>query len=58
VATTKHSVLDHTFEEETLPGYAPGQFWPIKIGETLNSRYTVVGKLGLAPTPLSGSVEI
>ncbi|OJI83742.1 hypothetical protein ASPTUDRAFT_75468 [Aspergillus tubingensis CBS 134.48] len=33
-------------EEEKLPFYKPDQFYPIRIGETLNSRYRVVGKLG------------
>lgn len=33
-------------EEETLPYYKPGQFYPVFIGELLNSRYKVLGKLG------------
>ncbi|RAK91960.1 kinase domain protein [Aspergillus costaricaensis CBS 115574] len=33
-------------EEEKLPFYKPGQFYPVHIGELLNSRYRVVGKLG------------
>lgn len=46
MATTQEKNLNQPFEEEKLPGYEPDQFWPIHIGETLNSRYTVVGKLG------------
>ncbi|KAF2453084.1 kinase-like domain-containing protein [Lineolata rhizophorae] len=34
------------FEEETLPWYKPEQFYPVRIGETLNSTYKVLGKLG------------
>lgn len=37
---------DEPFEEETLPDYEPEQFYPIHIGETLNCRYYVIGKLG------------
>ena len=33
-------------EEETLPHYRPEQFYPVDIGELLNSRYKVLGKLG------------
>jgi serine/threonine-protein kinase SRPK3 len=33
-------------EEETLPHYSPAQFFPINIGEVLNARYQVIGKLG------------
>ncbi|GAB1726045.1 hypothetical protein NU195Hw_g1151t1, partial [Hortaea werneckii] len=34
------------FEEERLPWYRADQFYPVHIGETLISRYKVVGKLG------------
>ncbi|PYH83740.1 kinase-like protein [Aspergillus uvarum CBS 121591] len=34
------------WEEERLPFYKPQQFYPVHIGETLNTRYQVVGKLG------------
>ena len=33
-------------EEERLPGYVAEQFYPVNIGDTLNSRYHVIGKLG------------
>ncbi|KAJ5115340.1 protein kinase domain protein [Penicillium alfredii] len=36
-------------EEETLPFYKQEQFYPIKIGKILDSRYRVVGKLGYGP---------
>ncbi|OAG39067.1 hypothetical protein AYO21_06787 [Fonsecaea monophora] len=34
------------FEEERLPWYNQDQFYPVRIGEVLDSRYKVVGKLG------------
>ena len=33
-------------EEERPPWYTPDRFYPVRIGEVLNSRYRVVGKLG------------
>jgi serine/threonine-protein kinase SRPK3 len=33
-------------EEEKLPHYSPTQFFPVNIGDVLNARYQVVGKLG------------
>lgn len=33
-------------EEETLDCYSPDQFYPVAVGEVLNSSYQVVGKLG------------
>lgn len=33
------------FEEERLLDYEAEQFYPVKIGETINSRYHVIGKL-------------
>ncbi|KAK7217473.1 hypothetical protein V2G26_005476 [Clonostachys chloroleuca] len=33
-------------EEETAPTYEPQRFYPAKLGEVLDSRYTVVSKLG------------
>lgn len=33
-------------EEETLDFYSPDQFYPVAVGEVLNSSYKVVGKLG------------
>ncbi len=37
-------------EEETLPDYVPGRYYPVRIGEVLASRYQVVGKLGYGMT--------
>ncbi|WPG99531.1 Hypothetical protein R9X50_00234600 [Acrodontium crateriforme] len=34
------------FEEEKLPGYHADQFYSVHIGETFNSKYKVLGKLG------------
>ncbi|MCJ1367849.1 hypothetical protein MMC16_006985 [Acarospora aff. strigata] len=34
------------FEEEQLPWYRPDQFYPVRIGEILDSKYKVLGKLG------------
>ena len=34
------------FEEETLPHYRQEQFYPVRIGQLLDSRYKVLGKLG------------
>ncbi|KAJ5723664.1 hypothetical protein N7488_001699 [Penicillium malachiteum] len=33
-------------EEETIPGYVAARYYPTRIGEILQSRYQVVGKLG------------
>ncbi|OJJ45156.1 hypothetical protein ASPZODRAFT_100384 [Penicilliopsis zonata CBS 506.65] len=33
-------------EEETIPSYRAGKFYPVHIGEVFNCRYQVVGKLG------------
>lgn len=33
-------------EEETLPWYTQGRFYPVKIGEVFQARYQVIGKLG------------
>ena len=32
-------------EEETLPGYVPAHYYPTLIGEIIQNRYQVVGKL-------------
>lgn len=37
-------------EEETVPHYRPGRYYPVRIGEVLSSRYQVVGKLGFGST--------
>jgi hypothetical protein len=36
----------HLIEEEKLPHYRADQFYPVHIGEILNSEYQVLGKLG------------
>ena len=33
-------------EEETLPGYSAADFYPIRFGEILHSKYQILGKLG------------
>lgn len=33
-------------EEETLPSYRPGNYFPVRIGEIFDDRYKVLGKLG------------
>jgi hypothetical protein len=38
-------------EEEELPGYSPENFYPVKIGEVLRSKYQVLGKLGYGGHP-------
>jgi len=38
--------ISQLFEEEQLPCYKPDQFYPVRIGETLDSKYKVLGKLG------------
>ena len=35
-----------TIEEERLSWYDPKNFYPVRIGDVLHSRYQVVGKLG------------
>jgi hypothetical protein len=37
---------DCQFEEEANPGYNAGNFYPVRIGEVLKSRYEVLAKLG------------
>lgn len=41
-----NSSSEKPFEEEGLPGYDVEQFYPVNIGDTIVSRYRVVGKLG------------
>lgn len=38
--------ISQAIEEETIPGYVAGRYYPTRIGETLKDRYQVVGKLG------------
>ncbi|KAE8140333.1 kinase-like protein [Aspergillus pseudotamarii] len=35
-----------TVEEQSLPNYDPKLFYPVRLGEVLNNRYQIVGKLG------------
>jgi hypothetical protein len=37
---------EQKIEEETHPWYEPTQYYPVRIGEILKSRYRVLGKLG------------
>ncbi|KAK2051206.1 protein kinase [Colletotrichum caudatum] len=37
---------DQKIEEETLPGYKPENYYPVRLGEVFESRYQVVAKLG------------
>uniref|UniRef100_A0A2D3V6D5 non-specific serine/threonine protein kinase n=1 Tax=Ramularia collo-cygni TaxID=112498 RepID=A0A2D3V6D5_9PEZI len=37
---------EEKIEEETLLGYAAKVYYPVRIGQTFQSRYQVVGKLG------------
>ena len=45
IATTSPAT-EEPFEEERLPGYEVDQFYPVSIGDTINLRYHVIGKLG------------
>ena len=44
--STAKTDWDKPFEEEQLPWYSPDQFYPVRIGEILDSSYKVLGKLG------------
>jgi hypothetical protein len=33
-------------EEENVPGYKAGSFYPVTLGDVFNSRYQVLAKLG------------
>lgn len=37
---------DLPIEEETYPCYAAEDFYPVRIGQVLNGRYRVSGKIG------------
>lgn len=37
-------------EEETNPGYVASRYYPVRLGETFQDRYQVVGKLGYGVT--------
>jgi serine/threonine-protein kinase SRPK3 len=42
------TTLDPTvrIEEEKMPAYEKGLFYPVKLGEVFNDRYQALGKLG------------
>lgn len=40
--------LDNPVAEEKLPGYKAERYYPARIGQVLNDRYQIVGKLGFA----------
>ena len=42
--------LSVLIEEESIPTYRPEKFYPVRIGETFNHQYQVVGKLGYGST--------
>lgn len=44
--TTQSPATCQPFEEERLPDYESEQFYPVNIGDTINLRYHVIGKLG------------
>lgn len=48
LATTQFQELpaEAMVEEESVPGYRPSDFYPVKLGEVFNRRYQVVTKLG------------
>lgn len=35
-----------TIEEERMPAYDQGRYYPVNLGEVFNSRYQVLSKLG------------
>lgn len=45
---TNYKVVDSSqkLEEEAFEGYGTGNYYPARIGEVLDSKYQVVGKLG------------
>ncbi|GAB1318545.1 non-specific serine/threonine protein kinase [Madurella fahalii] len=47
VERAEHYCAPNTlFEEETLPHYRAEEYYPVHIGDVLNVRYRVAGKLG------------
>ena len=49
VSTSSHfERIDSSYlvEEETVYGYNPKHYYPVKLGETLHERYKIIGKLG------------
>lgn len=37
---------DEPIEEERLPGYSPERYYAAQIGQVLQDRYQIIGKLG------------
>lgn len=37
---------DELIEEENLPNYKAERYYPVRIGEVLQDRYQIAGKLG------------
>jgi serine/threonine-protein kinase SRPK3 len=50
--TSGFDVIDASeeVEEETLSGYCPKKYYPVRLGEIFERRYQVVGKLGYGTT--------
>ncbi|OSC97370.1 putative CDK4/6 [Trametes coccinea BRFM310] len=48
LSTAEPPLIDPSYlvEEETIPWYDPNDFYPVDIGEVLQARYQVIGKLG------------
>ena len=42
----EHLSQDVLLEEETFSWYSPNKFYPIRIGDVVESRYKVLAKLG------------
>ncbi|PQK14572.1 hypothetical protein BB8028_0005g01030 [Beauveria bassiana] len=43
-------VIENRIEEENLPDYNAARYYPTRIGEIIQDRYQVVGKLGYGAT--------
>lgn len=50
--------LEEKIEEETVPAYNAEKFYPVRLGEVLNSRYQVLAKLGFGTSSTVCSVVI
>ena len=44
-------------DEESLPSYDAEEFYPVHLGDTIKSRYHVIGKLGYGANSTVWSVE-
>ncbi|KAK0754519.1 kinase-like domain-containing protein [Schizothecium vesticola] len=44
--TFKQIPLQEKLEEELLPGYVASRYYPVRLGQVLQDRYQIVGKLG------------